>query len=107
MQRTIEPTPEKVEKITLSTITLYNYLRQTDTATYTPTGFIDSEDCSGQIKDGLWRNELNSAFMDVRPARPRKGKNSAVDMREALAQYFVSEEGSVPWQTDYIRRTGN
>ena len=107
MQRTIEATPEKVEKITLATIALHNYSRQTDTATYTPTGFIDSEDYSGQIKDGLWRNELNSTLTDVRPGRPQKGKNSAVDTREALAQYFVSEEGSVPWQTDYIQRTGN
>ena len=46
---------KKVEKFTLAAITLHNYLHQTDTASYTPSGFIDSEDLSGKIKEGSWR----------------------------------------------------
>ena len=50
----IEASPEKVEKFTLAAIALHNYLRRTDTASYTPSGFIDSEDSSGKIKKGSW-----------------------------------------------------
>ena len=48
----IEASPEKVEKFTLAAIALHNYLRRTDTASYTPSGFIDSEDSSGKSKKG-------------------------------------------------------
>ena len=37
----IEASPEKVEKFTLVEIALHNYLRQTDTASYIPSDFID------------------------------------------------------------------
>ena len=30
-----------------------------------------------------------------------------VQIREVIADFFVSENGSVSWQWDYIRRTGN
>ena len=46
----IEASPEKVEKYTLAAIALHNYLRQTDAASYTLSGFMDSEDSSGKIK---------------------------------------------------------
>ena len=49
LQSPIDAVPEKVEKIVLSCITLHNYLRQTDTARYTPFGFIDSENSSRNI----------------------------------------------------------
>ena len=108
LQSPIDATPEKVEKIVLACIALHNYLRQTDSARYTPSGFIDSEDLTGTIKKGLWREEANNdTFQDIGIARPRKYKSSATDTREALVEYFVSEEVSLPWQLDYIQRTGN
>ena len=45
-------TPEKVEKIILAAVALHNYLRQTDDANYTPVGFADSENDSGEITEG-------------------------------------------------------
>ena len=36
----IEASPEKVEKYTLAAIAQHNYLRQTDTASYTPSGSL-------------------------------------------------------------------
>ena len=75
---------------------------------YTPSGFIDSKDSTDTVKKGLLREEVNNGtFQDIVIARPRKHKSSAADTREALEKNFVSEEGSLPWQLDYIWRTGN
>ena len=101
-------TPEKVEKIVLACMVLHSHLHQIDSARYTPSGFIDSHYSTGTIKKGLWREEANNGtFQDIGITRPRKHKSSAADTKEVLAKYFVSEEGSFPWQLNYIRRTGN
>lgn len=34
--------------------------------------------------------------------RPRRGTNQAIQARNKLADYFVSDVGSVPWQTKYM-----
>ena len=49
-QSSIYATPEKVEKIVLACPALHIYLRQTDSARYTFSGFIDSEDSTGTLK---------------------------------------------------------
>ena len=103
LQSAIDATPEKVEKIVLACIALHNYLRQADSARYTPSGFIDSEDSTGTIKKGLWREEGNNGtFQDIGIARPRKYKSFDADTREPLAKYFVSKEGSLPWHRTHI-----
>ena len=49
-----------VLKIVQATVCLQNYLRLTDTAMYCPIGFLDSEDSSGEIREGEWRT-INAA----------------------------------------------
>ena len=51
-QKPIKGTPERIEKIVLVTVTLHNYLNQTDNAHYTPEGFIDLEDRTSEITVG-------------------------------------------------------
>ena len=83
-------------------------MSQIDSARYTSSGFIDSEDSTGTIKKALWREDANNGtFQDTGIARTRKYKIFAADTRETLAKYFTSREGSLPWQLDYIRRAGN
>ena len=43
-----------VEKIIKAAVCLHNYLRQTDTANYTPAGFVDSENGDGTIIPRNW-----------------------------------------------------
>ena len=65
-------------------------------ARYTPSGFIDSQNSTGTIKKGFWKEEANNGtFQDIGIARARKHKSFAADTREALAKYFVSDEGSL------------
>ena len=42
------------EHITKAAICLHNFLRQTNSALYCPTGFVDSVDGSGDITSGEW-----------------------------------------------------
>ena len=60
----IRATTANVEKYTLACLALHNYLRQTDNAAYTPTGFVDSESKDGSVKAGEWRS-LQSNIEDV------------------------------------------
>ena len=55
-QKSIDAKPERVEKTIVAAIVFYNYLRQTDNACYTPNGFVNSEDNSGNIVPGQWRS---------------------------------------------------
>ena len=102
---------ESVQKIVLAAVALHNYLRQTDCASYCPTGFVDSFDSSGNILPGEWRNVVSTdgssgALGNLPVARGTRAHNSAVQVREALKQYVNSEQGAVSWQWDYIHSRG-
>ena len=53
-QRPIRAGVDTVEKIIKAAVCLHNYLWQTDTANYTPAGFVDSENGDGAIIPGNW-----------------------------------------------------
>ena len=110
-RRAIQAKVETVQKIVQATVGLHNYLRQTDSATYCPAGFVDSFDSSGNILPGEWRritsaDEGSSALCNLPAARGTRYRNYALEVREALKAYVNSEQGAVPWQWDYIRRRG-
>lgn len=101
---------ETVEKITKAAVCLHNYLRQTESALYCPTGFVDSYDSSGKILPGHWRSMVKdddrSAFRDLSLPRGSRYLSSAMQVREAMKSYVNSEEGAVSWQLDYVRSRG-
>ena len=109
-QKPIRGTVNNVEKYTLACLALHNYLRLTENAYYSPSGFIDSEDKDGNIIPGEWRQqrpneEQCGGLRELRPVRGSRARNDAVLMRDQLKDYLNSEEGSVPWQLQYVRRT--
>ena len=106
----IKASTTNVERYVLACMTLHNYLRQTDNAFYSPTGFTDSDDGSGVIRLGEWRStqatgDENGCFRQLRGVRGSRYGNDAIKMRETLTSYVNSEDGCLPWQLDYIRRT--
>ena len=105
----IEASPEKVKKYTLAAIALHNYLREADTASYTPSGFINSKDSSGKIKEGSWRggfqHEGAHAMNVISKIHNSRIKNSILTIRGDWAKYLVTEEGQVPWKLDHLRRS--
>ena len=106
----IKASVENVENYVWAAVCLHNYLRLTDNARYTPYGFADSKDSTGNIRDGDWRKVCpaeSTCFRkinNIRGSRPNKGTK---DMRNALKDYLNSESGSVEWQLKYVRSTGN
>ena len=107
---TINASVETVELITKATVCLHNFLRQRNSAGYCPNGFCDSEDNSGEIKPGEWcklvSREGNGAMGAIAPLRGRRIANSAIEVRNALMNFVVSDVGSVPWQWDNVRSRG-
>ena len=105
----IKGSVETVIEITKAAVCLHNYLRITNSASYCPYGFVDSEDRSGNIKPGEWRavvaNE-GSALLSMPPRKGSRYSNSAMKVREAFVDYFVSDSGSLPWQWNHVRSRG-
>ena len=100
-----------MQKIVQATIALHNYLRQTDTTSYCPAGFLDSFDGSGSILPGEWR-KITSAdkgsgeICSLPPSRGLRYRNYDMEVREALKAFVNSEQGAVSWQWECIRRGG-
>ena len=80
-----------------------------ESASYTPTGFIDSRSSSGDIRDGDWRKicSTDNGFQEIKKIRDSRHSKSSNDMRNGLKEYFNSESGTVEWQVKYVRSTGN
>lgn len=107
-RRPIRAAVSLVEKIVQATVCLHNYLRLTDNAMYCPVGFVDSEDSSGEIREGEWRTIVaadQGAFQHIETPRGRP-QNDATLVRESLTSYFLTDQGSLPWQWQHARSTG-
>ena len=109
-RKPIKVNVDLVDKITRDSVRLHNCLRLTENATYTPTGFINSEDSTGNILPGDWRNTGNNGGLN---AIGRFGGNrytvEASDARDAFKAYFTSAdaEADCPWQLQYVRSCGS
>ena len=103
---------ENVENYALACLALHNYSRLTDNAHYTPSGFVDSVDKDANFLSGEWRlqkeNGLNNnALVDLPRVRGSRSLHHALETRNELRDFLNSEEGSLPWQLQYIRRTSH
>ena len=111
-QKPIRATVDHVECYTLACLALHNYLRLTSNATYSPSDFIDSEDKSGNLLPEDWRNSQlkdgnNGAIVNLPRVRGSRTRQDVLIMRDHLKDYLNSEEGSVSWQVNYVRRTSH
>ena len=75
-----------------------------------PSGFFDSEDGSGDVRPREWRqivcNDSRGALVSIASQRGRRYSKSAIEVREALKKYIVSDFGSLPWQWNHVRSRG-
>ena len=75
---------------------------------YCPSGFLDSEDSTGQIQPGEWHQIVsqcgsNDALKPLASARGARHPKDSMKTREILKEYVNSDSGSVSWQWDYVR----
>ena len=103
----IQTSVETAEIMIKAAVCLHNYLRQTNNACYCPAGFVDSQDCTGQIRPGEWRSAVDSLQNGaLRPLPHRRGTRypqSAVTVRNLMKRYFNSGHGAVLWQWNHVR----
>ena len=88
----IQSTVEKTDRIVKATICLHNSLRQKNSAGYCPTGFVDSYDETGTIKEGEWRRlvgDNNGAILlqDIPSVRGSRPTTSALEVRNIMKSY--------------------
>lgn len=105
-RRPIRAAPETVDGIIKACLCLHNYLRLTENAQYIPTGFVDSEDGSGNINPGDWRSIVQNEEGAFRPTCTGRSFNRsahhAKQIRENFKGYFNSKVGSLPWQKPHV-----
>jgi hypothetical protein len=87
---------------------LHNYLLTVGKAEYAPRGDLDGEDDLHKIIPGRWEDSEDMRnLLDVqRLAGNRSGNSEARSQREAVAEYFLTQQGQVPWQYEsaFVRR---
>jgi len=109
----IEAEPEKAGKYVLAAIALHNWLKKHDDSQkifgriYCPPGYTDYEDCHGILHRGIWRSEVGSthALTGISQIGNNNYTKVAEALRSGMADYFVTPQGELPWQYEYIRRT--
>ena len=108
-RRPIKAKPLKIENIIKSCVCLHNYLRLTDGARYTPSGFVDCVSNSGEIVPGDWRKDIEEGTcLDNLPrCRSNRYTHETWDIRKKFTTYFNSTEGSLTWQIDYVTSCGH
>lgn len=99
--------PEETTHICIAIATLHNILRRVNGAAYMPSGTCDVEDNNFCVLPGVWRMRENqtACLAGLNPTHSRNSSNKAKEMREKLADYFISEPGAVPWQNNCIHNT--
>ncbi|XP_003389732.2 PREDICTED: putative nuclease HARBI1 [Amphimedon queenslandica] len=102
----IHSSPAKVVAYVKATIVLHNYLRLHESHVYCPPCFTDREDNEGNIINGEWRDNHSSLGLErIGRTGSNRGSWEADAVRETYCNYFVSEEGSLPWQSHHVHRT--
>lgn len=99
----IQASLEVTETIVQACVVLHNYLQSSESdlpladRKYCPTGYV--EFCNFEMK-----NENNSNLRSVSRLGSRNSSNIAKAQRDKLADYFISNEGKIPWQENYVNR---
>ena len=99
------------ESFIRTAIVLHNFLRiedekeglQNENIAYAPTTYLDCE-VDGRVRGGLWRTDVAGSTGMV-PVAHLAGNRSSILARQQqslLADFFVSLEGAVPWQSNMV-----
>jgi len=96
--------PENVELVVLATVCLHNFIikREEHIAgfkKYCPPTYADEVDEHGKVRPGEWRRTENlTNFQDIGRMGANRATVDAINQRDFIAEYFLSEQGFVEWQ---------
>ena len=82
LNTSINASVENIESYVFAIVTLHTYVRQTANDSYCPAGFVDSENATGDIQPGFWREvasySRNSMLMNLPLLRGSRYKETAM-----------------------------
>lgn len=103
-RKPMEISVENAVTVTTTCIHLHNFLRNSETSRhlYSPQGSFDIDTQEGSTIPGSWRSVIESDT-GMTPVKniPRRNTQEAKDIRDEFMEYFMSDEGRVPWQDRY------
>ncbi|KYN50370.1 hypothetical protein ALC57_00007, partial [Trachymyrmex cornetzi] len=73
---------------------------------YCPPNFIDVENNDGDVINGAWR-ENDVHIQGIQPCNARRATIAAYEQRDKLTNYFLTPQGEILWQYEYVRRGQN
>lgn len=89
----------KTRKIVLATCALHNFLITKNKSSYIPSTYVDHYSNDGILVEGLWRRDLlGGTFYPLEHSEYRYVSQTANEVREEFANYFMSIDGEIPWQ---------
>ena len=92
--------PENVEKVTLASCTLHNFL--CEPSEYTPPGTFDVENIeTGSVKHGDWHSQVEEGMRSIGPTGSNNYKKDARIIRDEFCKYF-NTVGAVSWQERFV-----
>ncbi|XP_072142952.1 putative nuclease HARBI1 [Dermacentor andersoni] len=97
---TAEGAPELLNNMIQAAVRLHNFLMAD--AAYCPGEYSDTL-CDETVHGGEWCHTVNEIGTKTVPSNNRP-TSAAMAMRDELADYFMSAEGSLPWQLKVVRR---
>ena len=97
---TINASPETTETYVKASICLHNYIMRSNASSYTPVGFVDSDDGPGR-----WRDELpaQNALQTIQRVGANLSAQRVYALRNELRDY-LNLEGEVEWQREFVMR---
>lgn len=110
LRKPIVASVEVAELIVQAVVVLHNFLQSNELnipeteRKYCPTGLVDWENEHQELCEGSWRKE--TALQSVGRVGANFSSKPVRDIRECLADYFVSDVGALQGQENYIWRGG-
>ncbi|KAJ8967937.1 hypothetical protein NQ317_000816 [Molorchus minor] len=97
------------DNIIKATVVLHNFIKKSEIdipeaeRKYCTAGLMDHLDENGILEAGTWHN-LPCNLPSVGRLGSNNPSRSLQAKRNILAEYFISQEGCVPWQWEYVLR---
>lgn len=88
----------------MSECALHNFLRTVQDPSYIPAGSADTIRGDGQSNGEFFRDDRMGQLATAWGTVNRNATNGAINTGNILKAYFVSDAGSLPWQSEHITR---
>ncbi|XP_064487707.1 uncharacterized protein LOC135399901 [Ornithodoros turicata] len=98
---TVEGDPDLLTSMIKAAVCLHNFLMSD--SVYCPSDYGDTV-CGEALQEGSWRQVIRETVSHNRSTCNRSAP-AAMALRDDIATYFMSTEGSLPWQLKVVRRS--